>query len=242
MRALILASGVGERLYPLTKDKPKGLLEIGGKTLLERHIQNLNNCGISDIVIVVGHFADKIEQACGSDIKYIYNPFDNISNNLVSVWLAKNEIRDGFILIYVDVLYDNRILQKLLTVEEDICIGVDKKDRCLEEDMKVKVKDGFVVEINKTMNISEAYGEYIGMAKFSKNGARRLVDTLEEVIREGELSLWFASALQRLIDKGNRIQACLTENKPWIEIDFPEDLERAQTQVYLRIQHRQKSI
>ena len=81
MRALILASGVGKRLYPLTKDKPKALLEIGGKTLLERHIQNLNNCGISDVVIVVGCFADKIEQACGAGIKYIYNPFDEISNN-----------------------------------------------------------------------------------------------------------------------------------------------------------------
>jgi len=149
MRALILASGIGKRLYPLTKDKPKALLEIGGKTLLERHIQNLNNCGVSDIVIVVGRFADRIEQALGADIKYIYNPFDNISNNLVSVWLARNEIEDGFILIYADVLYDNQILQKLLTVEEDISIGVDKKDICLEEDMKVKVEDGFVVEINK---------------------------------------------------------------------------------------------
>lgn len=236
MRALILASGVGERLYPLTKDKPKGLLKIGGKTLLERHTQNLNNCGISDIVIVVGRFADKIEQACGSDVKYIYNPFDNISNNLVSVWLAKNEIRDGFILIYADVLYDNQILQKLLAVEEGICIGVDKKDTCLEEDMKVKVEDGFVVEINKTMNISEAYGEYIGMAKFSTTGAHRLIDALEEIIREGNLSLWFASALQRLIDKRNRIQACFTENKPWIEIDYPEDLERARTEIYPKIQ------
>lgn len=236
MRALILASGIGKRLYPLTKDKPKALLEIGGKTLLERHIQNLNNCGVSDIVIVVGRFADRIEQALGADIKYIYNPFDNISNNLVSVWLARNEIKDGFILIYVDVLYDNQILQRLLTIEEDISIGVDKKDRCLVEDMRVKVVDGFVVEINKTMNISEAYGEYIGMAKFSNNGARLLIDSLEEIVREGDLSLWFASALQRLIDKGNRIHACFTENKPWIEIDFPEDLERARTEIYPKIQ------
>lgn len=236
MKALILASGVGKRLYPLTKDKPKALLEIGGKTLLERHIQNLNNCGISDVVIVVGCFADKIEQACGAGIKYIYNPFDEISNNLISVWLARSEIRDGFILIYADVLYDNQILRKLLTVEADICIGVDKKDRCLKEDMKVKVHDGFVAEINKTMIISKAYGEYIGMVKFSNNGARLLIDSLEEIVREGDLSLWFASALQRLIDKGNRIQACLTENKPWIEIDFPEDLERARTEIYPRIQ------
>lgn len=236
MRAVILASGTGGRLYPLTKDKPKGLLEIDGKTLLERHIQSLNNCGVSDIVIIVGCFADKIEQACGTGIKYVYNPFDNISNNLVSVWMARNEIKDGFILIYTDVLYDNQILQKLLTVGGDISIVVDKKDTCVEEDMKVKVEDGFVVEINKTMNISEAYGEYIGMAKLSKNGARRLIDTLEEIIREGDLSLWFASALQRLIDKGNRIQACLTENKPWIDIDFPEDLERARTEIYPQIQ------
>lgn len=232
MTALILASGLGRRLYPLTKDKPKGLIEIGGKTLLEHHIDNLNDCGITDIMMVVGHFADKIEQSCGAGIKYIYNPFDDISNSLVSVWLARTEIKSGFVLIFADVLYDVRILQDLLTLDDDIVIMVDKKDVCLEEDMKVKVVNGFVTEINKTMDVSEAYGEFIGVAKFSENGAKQLVDTLDELVREGDLGLWVESALQRLIDKGNNIRARLTGNKPWIEIDFSEDLERARTDIY----------
>lgn len=231
MKAIILAAGKGNRLYPLTKEIPKALQKLNGETILGHQIQNLRGCGINEIVIVTGFQANKIKELGGPNILYIHNPIYETTNNLVSLWFARNEMDGDFIFLNGDVVFDRRILEELLRMHQDICFVTEQKT-CIAEDMKVKVKDAMVVEINKSMDSSEAYGEFIGIAKFSQESSRALAEALAEIVKEGDLTLWFESAAQRLIDKGYNLYKCDTNGKPWIEIDFPEDLEMAQSQIY----------
>ena len=234
MKAIIVAAGKGNRLYPLTKDTPKPLLKINGETILEHQIQNLKNCGINEIVMVTGYQANKVEELAGPDIKYIYNPFYEITNSLASLWLAKVEMNGDFVYLHADVVFDRRILEEVLKRQEDICLVVEQK-KCVEEDMRVRVVSGLMKEIGKGISLSEAYGEFIGIAKFSKAGAKLLAEALEKIVRRGDLMLWFESAIQWLIDDGHQVHTLNTGGKPWIEIDFLDDLEQARNNIYPKV-------
>jgi choline kinase len=231
MKAIIVAAGKGNRLYPLTKEIPKTLLKINGKTILEHQLENLRQCGINDIVMVIGYQANKIEQLAGADIRYIYNPFYEITNSLVSLWFARSEIGGNFVYLHSDVVFDRRILENLLRQKKDICLVVEQK-KCVEEDMKVRVVNNLIVEIGKKIPLPDTYGEFIGIARFSKAGSAVLSNVLENIVREGNMMPWFESAIQRLVEKGTQINQIDTKGKPWIEIDFPKDLEIARTRIY----------
>lgn len=228
MKAIIVAAGKGNRLLPLTKETPKPLLKINDETILEHQIGNLTSQGIDEIVMVTGYQAKKIEAAGGPDIRYIYNPFYEITNSLVSLWFARHEINGDFVYLHADVVFDRRILEKLICQPADFCLAVDKKS-CVPEDMKVRVDGEQMVEISKNIDSHQAYGEFTGLAKCSKEGCKALTKVLDVMVREGELMLWFESAIQRLIDQGEKVYKCETEGWPWIEIDFVDDLEKAKT-------------
>ncbi len=235
MKAIIVAAGKGNRLYPLTKDIPKPLLKINkNETILEHQLKNLTNCGISEIVMVTGYHANKVEELGGPDIRYVYNPFYEITNSLASLWFARNEMDDDFVYLHADVVFDRRILEDLLKRQENVCLVIEPK-KCIEEDMKVRVASDLMVEIGKGISLSEAYGEFIGITRFSRAGAKLLAGALEKIVRQGDLMLWFESAIQWLIDNGCQVHTLSTEGKPWIEIDFPDDLEQARNSIYPRI-------
>ena len=236
MRAIIVAAGMGKRLEPLTKNTPKPLLRIKDGTILEHQLQNLKSCGITDTVIVVGYLAERIKQVGGPNIKYIFNPDYETTNSLVSLWYAREEMNNDFIYLHADVIFHPEILQELLKVQDDICLSVEKK-KCRPEDMKVKVKNGLITEINKTMTLSDAYGEFIGIAKFSSAGALALRGALDTLVINSDPMFWFESSIQWLADKGYQVHKLDTEDKPWIEIDFPEDLDKARNKIYPMIKN-----
>ncbi len=122
----------------------------------------------------------------------------------------------------------------LLKRQEDICLVIEPK-KCIEEDMKVRVASDLMIEIGKGISLSEAYGEFIGITRFSRAGAKLLAEALEKIVRQGDLMLWFESSIQWLIDNGYQVHTLSTEGKPWIEIDFLDDLEQARNNIYPRI-------
>ena len=237
MRAIIVAAGMGKRLEPLTKNTPKPLLRIKDGTILEHQLQNLKSCGITDTVIVVGYLAERIKQVGGPNIKYIYNPDYETTNSLVSLWYAREEMNNGFTYLHADVIFHPGILLELLKVQEDICLVVEKK-KCIAEDMKVKMKNGLITEINKTMPLTEAYGEFIGLAKFSTGGALALREALDTLVVNGGSEVWFESSIQWLADKSYPVYELDTGAKPWLEIDFPEDLDEARNKIYPMINNK----
>jgi len=232
-KAVILAAGLGTRLRPLTEKTPKCLLKINHQTILEHQMENLTECGINEVTIVIGHKADKVKEFCeknGWNVNFIYNKDYLSSNNLFSLWLARDTFDGGFITLNSDVVFDAEILRNMLRFEADICIAVDKKV-CIEEDMKVKMKDGEVTEINKSMRPEEAYGEFIGIAKFSDKGAKQLVSVLKKIPADVRKNVNLGFGIQKLIDNGCKVLGVNAQRRFCADIDFIEDLMDARVQL-----------
>lgn len=238
MKAIIIAAGKGTRLYPFTKNTPKSLLDIGqGLTLLETQLHALMEAGIRDVIIIVGYRAEQIEAkvieyASDFNITTVFNPFYETSNNLVSVWMAKEYMKDEFITINGDDIFDSSIIKNLLKSEENITMVTDEKAEYDSDDMKVIIKNGLVKDVSKKIPLSEANAESVGIIKFSGHGPKIYLDTLEEMVREPEnMNNFYLKAIQKIIDKGFPVHFSQCDEKDWGEIDFHPDLEMIRAHV-----------
>jgi choline kinase len=230
MRGIILAAGKGSRLNGTIGDKPKCLLRVGGKTLVERQIEALKSVGITDIVVVVGCQADSVRRHCGARITYIENSRFAQTNSLYSLWLARPLLYDGFIVMNCDVLFHPQMLSDLVTSRHEDALLIAYQDDDAEpfgdEEMKIKVRRGRVAEIAKTLSPDEADGENVGVVKFGRDGARLLTTLLDRRVSAGGLRDWAPKAFGEFAQL-RPLHVIGTRAFPWTEIDFPEDYERA---------------
>jgi len=244
MKAIIVAAGPGSRLYPFTNEKPKCLLEVAGRAILERELEALRDNGIEDIVVVRGYYSHLINY---SGITYYENP-DYLENNILrSLFYAEEEMNDDFIFSYSDIVYSKETVEKLIQSEADIAliVGVNWAQRYEGRDQHpisqaelVKVENGRVVKIGKeVVSPEEAHGEFIGLAKFSKSGAEAMRVAYHRVAEEHPAApfqqaaslekAYMTDMLQELIDGGLLVKS-VNITGGWMEIDTPQDLERAQ--------------
>jgi choline kinase len=230
MRGVILAAGKGSRLNGTAGDKPKCLVEIGGLTLLERQIRMLKDAGIDDIVVVVGCQADRVRRVAGSRVRYVENARFSETNSLYSLWTARALLSKGFVVLNCDVLFHPGLLDDLLATHLDAALLIDYRkpgDAPLgDEEMKVKVRSGLVVDMSKTMDPAEADGENLGVVKFGPESAPHLVSVMERRVSAGTLRDWAPRAFCEFAQE-RPLHAIGTGKLPWIEIDFPEDYRRA---------------
>jgi len=242
MKAIIVAAGRALRLYPVCDGIPKCLLKLDeNTTILDHEISNFNECGINKIVMVTGYCEEQIRKAWGDKIKYIYNPFFDITNILVSLWFAREEMNEEFIFSYSDIVYDKQILSDLIANENDIVMVVDKRETDEESEKVLVDYQGLIKEVSKNVSPKDAYGEFIGLVKLSAKGAVLLAKELDEMVREGSLSSYLTRAFERLARKGYDVHMSLTAGNPWIEIDFPEELQRASREIYPAIRKKYQS-
>jgi len=236
MKAIILAAGKGTRLDGAAV-KPKCLVEIGGITLLQRQIEALRDANIKRIVVVVGFAAASIREECGSDITFVENIHFAETSSLYSLWLAREHLADGFVVLNSDVLFHPQLLAKLLeSSRDDALLLSDTETTPLgDEEMKVRLKEDRVVDISKDMDPHEADGENVGIVKFGAEGAKALVGYMDELIASGAVKDWAPRAFREFA-LNHPLRALSTGGLPWIEIDFPEDYQRAVTEVYPRIE------
>jgi len=232
VKAIIIAAGTGTRLYPITKDIPKSLVDVGqGLTLLETQLHSLKECGIKDVVMIIGYRADQIEaklQEHHSDFNFeiVYNPFFETSNNLVSVWMARHCFSDEFITINGDDMFDASVIRKLMKSSHPITMVTDVKDQYDDDDMKIVSIDGLVKRVSKKIALDEANGESVGIIKFCGAGPGIYVDMLESMVRDPEnLNVFYLRAIQNIIDAGHEVHLSECSPKDWGEIDFHPDLE-----------------
>jgi choline kinase len=234
MKGVILAAGKGSRLNGTAGDKPKCLVEIGGVTLLERQIRALEHAGIEDVVVVVGCQAERVRKACGSRITYVENGRFSETNSLYSLWTARALLSNGFVVLNCDVLFHPTLLDGLLATHMDAALLIDYHepgDAPLgDEEMKVQVRGGRVVDMSKTMDPAEADGENVGIVKFGPKSAPHLVAIMERLIEAGGLREWAPRAFREFA-RQKPLHAIGTGGYPWIEIDFPEDYRRAVQEV-----------
>lgn len=226
MKAIILASGKSTRLLPLTKDIHQCLLKVNNKTILEKQLELLSAAGIKDITLVCGYKSREVEDFCKKlGIKTIFNPFYEHSGVALTLWIAKQELKEDFIVLYSDILFDPEVIKGLLETKGDICIAI-KRDKLREEAEKVVDENGIVKEITK-QHIPGESGEFIGITKFSKTGVDKLIEILNQIVRTN-LSASFIDAIGELIKQGTTLNSYDIKNTKYIDIDFPEDLKKAE--------------
>lgn len=233
MIGVILAAGKGSRLKDLSKDTPKSLLKLDdSKTLLDYNLNILEGLGIKKVLIVTGFAQDKIvskvSERTNIDIKTIYNPFWNHCNVLGSLYMALPYITDDFLFLHADTLVENNVWSNLATAKGQIVLPFKKK-ACGEEEMKVvHDENGKLIKITKEMPASEADGEFLGIAKFS----RELIDFIQERSRilfsRGVLNQYMEAVVQEAVDLTNiDISTLDIGDAKFIEVDFENDYREA---------------
>jgi choline kinase len=229
-RAIILAAGVGSRLRPLTDKQPKCLLEVGPRTLIDHQMSALGSCGITDVVVVAGHCVDRLRDHLGTRVRYVLNEQYDSTNSLHSLWLASRELLSGALILNSDVLATPLLFEKLVRSPAPDAILVERTHAFEAEDMKVRLNGSLVVDFGKDLPAEHSHAHNVGMAKFSETGAARLAVCLERLVATGHSNDWAPRAFREFASHW-LLSAVTTDGLPWIEIDYPADLERARTEV-----------
>jgi choline kinase len=244
MTAIILAAGRGGRLRPIMGDRPKCLATLGGGTLLERQIRLLHGAGVAEVAVVAGFRAADVQRVCGSGVRIVVNREYAATNSLYSMWLARDVIADGCVVLNSDVLFHPQLLDDLLQARyEDallMCARGAGGDFSSEE-MKIHTRRGLVVAIDKALRAEEADGENVGIAKFGRDGAALLIREMDRIVGAGALREWLPRAFDAFC-RLRPLRVVETRGYPWIEIDFPEDYWRARSDILPAIeQARQRA-
>lgn len=233
MIGVILAAGMAKRLRPLTDERPKCLLSVGERTLLERTVDAQRAAGITEWVVVTGYRQEMIRSFLKEHypqlvFHFIDNPDYAHNNNIFSLWLTR-PYTDGkdFLLMDSDILFDPQILPRVLS-EEGSVLALNRHELG-EEEIKVIVDaDNRVTEISKVCSISQAIGESVGVEKMTASYSTALFRELEQmIVHEGLIDIFYERAFERLIPQGHTFRIVDTTDLFSIELDTVEDFENA---------------
>lgn len=239
MDAILLAAGMGNRLG-LADGRPKALLEIGGCSLLQRHVQNLAALGIRKLTICTGYRAVDILAAIRDQaaprIECVENP-DFTAGSIKSLWAVRSALNCGeeVLLMDADVLYPAHFLDRLAASVHRSCLLLDRAYVPGDEPVKVCVQGSRIVDFSKRPDPARAWdftGESVGFFKLSPTTARALAAHCERFIATGRAQEPHENALQELLRSGEHDFGFEDiSGEPWIEIDFPADILRATDEI-----------
>ena len=231
LKAVIVAAGESRRLRPLADNIPKCFLPVGDRPLIEYSLRALKRCGIGQIAFVVGYLKDEFPARLGHDHEYIFNPFYAITNDMASLWFAKEFVRGSdFVYMHSDLLYHPDILAMTVASQAEIALAVEETV-CDKEMMKVRVDGRYLLESSKEIPPDQAFGEWTGIAKFTNTGWEKYLLAVEQLLAEGAFNVYDTEAMNRLVRKERVIQIVPFKGLPFIEIDYPEDLKKARDEI-----------
>jgi choline kinase len=233
MTGVVLAAGRGARLNGTAGHVPKCLVRIGSRPLLLHQLDALGQAGVSEVVVVAGYGAPLVRRTCPAGVRILENRQFLETNSLHSLWLARDLLGDGFVVLNGDVLFHPGLLRDLLTARyEDALLMCARGEATTysDEEMKIHSRRGLVIGIDKALADADADGENIGIAKFGQAGAAVLVDAMDELLRSGASREWLPRAFQAFA-RLRPLHVVESRGYPWTEIDFPEDYWRACTEV-----------
>jgi choline kinase len=234
MQALILAAGRGTRLGDKAGGLPKCLLEIGRRPIVEHQLDALSAAGVGPVAMMLGYGADEVRERVGLKAEYLFNPEFATTNSLCSFWLARDWVKGGLLVLNCDILFDPRMLDKLLAEGGD-ALAYDSTSGDGREHMKVKVDRGHIADMGKELPAGEAAGENVGMLSFSEATATALFERAGALLEQGRRKDFLGAAV-REIARERPIKAVDIAGLAWGEIDFPYDLDRARKEVWPAIE------
>ncbi len=239
MRAILFAAGVGSRLGGV-HDGPKILLEFGGHSLLERHLRLLSACGVQETVLCTGYAVEVIHEAVQAlgwtdRVRCLHNP-DFREGSIVTQWAAREAIAAGgsVLLMDADVLYDQRLLTRLIASSHADCFLLDRDIEPGEEPVKLCIREGHLVDFRKTPDQPHDWcGESVGFFKLAEVTAKRLVGSTIAYIESDRRDDYYDEALRDLLlaDAPGSFGWEDITGLPWIELDSAADLERARAEI-----------
>lgn len=237
---LYLLAGSGERLRPLTDDRPKALIEINARPILSRSVESLIRCGLRRFVVVTGYRSEMVrtffhEFYTDIDVQFVQNDRYAETNNAYSLWLARSAFDDAeLLLLDGDILFEHPIAE-MMTKEpaEGNRLAVRGSDDLGWEEIKVLLDDrGLITRIGKDVEPARGFGESIGIARFDVAGTAALFATLSSRIeRPGGENEFYEASFQQMIDQGVPIGIVNTLDYRCIEIDTADDLAVAERDV-----------
>ena len=240
MRATILGAGVGRRLER-PELPPKVMLRFGGNTLLARHVAILRHCGIGRVDLAVGYRAEAVQAELiriGADdlVRTYLNP-EYRRGSIVSLWTLREAYVSGQPVIFMDgdVLYDQRLIERLLASPQENCFLLDRTTEEGEDPVKLCMRDGRLVDFHKQPKLPhEWWGEWIGFARFSPDIAGKIAMALDRHVSAGRLDEIYEEAFRDVLlsEPPGTFGVEDVTGLPWVEIDFPEDLEKAEGEIF----------
>lgn len=239
MKAIILAAGVGKRLWPVTQHRPKCLIEFGGRSLVHRYLDALSGLRVRNAVLVVGYKQEMIRSAVGSEyagvsVSYLVNDQFH-RGSISSLWIAREVFDDDLIIMDADVLFHREILRRLVESRSPNCLLMDENVKQQGEECMVVVQGGRVIALTKQMPLHYDYaGEGVGFLKVRHADTGHVVASLKPNVERDAWSMEYEDALGGFFQ-----QVPVGHEKigglPWTEIDFPEDVARAEKEVLPRL-------
>lgn len=244
MKAIFIAAGKGSRLGSLTNDLPKPLVDVNGKSIIERQIDLLHKKNIHDIIIVTGY---KKEKFTFKNIEYIFNLTFSEDEQAGSLMRARQKFSGDVLIMFGDILFDEQILEQVLNANGQISIAIDKdwkksyqerNDNSISKADKVLLKNKKIVKISANQidaEQNEDTGELLGIMKLSSEGSKILIEHYEKLENthtgkfydaESFKKAKFVDILQELISMGIHITPIIITGN-WCEIDTLNDLDRA---------------
>ena len=269
MIGLVLAAGVGKRLAPLTEDRPKGLIELGGRSLLARLLDGLQAAGVDETVLVVGYRAEMVQATLGAShhgmpLRYLVNPAYEKGPRL-SLWTGREAFqRDDVLLADGDVLFAPPLLDRVVearapnaflaspgfvdTGEEMILYTLGERPGGGEPgrssrprpDASALPEGDRVVAIRRGVagppaSPFDRRAEWVGFVKVGRDAGADVAAVIDGMVRDGHGEGDYEVALDLILPR-HPFGVCWTEDLPWIEIDFPQDLQAAESEVLPRIE------
>ncbi len=231
--ALLLAAGTGNRLYPLTQNAPKCLTIVNGISILERLISSLNQHGFKRLVVVTGYLETHIrdflgDQVGGMKIEYVFSPLYKTTNNIYSLWMAREIINEPFLLLESDLVFDESLLDAMMYPDR---IAVAKMQPWM---------NGTCVTINQSHHVNvflagnaDSFGEIkyktINIYSISLNSWNEIVKRLDKHISDGKVNNYYETIFAEMTADGSlSFKTVSFDGNPWYEIDTIEDLAEAE--------------
>jgi phosphoenolpyruvate phosphomutase len=233
MNAIILNSGIGKRLKPLTNDKPKSLIKINEVTILEYQLNLLSDCKIKNVLITTGPFENKVkkflkDKYSNLKITYVNNPKYDKTNYIYSIWLTKDLIDDDIILIHGDLIFSIDLLKKVINSKDNVVL-VNKTAKPPKKDFKAVIESDKVIKIGVNFFGKNTFFS-LPLYKFSKNDFLNWINEIEKMINAGKLNIYAEDAFNKISDL-IILKPLYFSKELCMEIDTIEDLEIARNSI-----------
>jgi len=224
-------------LLPLTKNIPKCCLVLDGQTILGHQLEVLAANGFDEVIVITGFKHQLVRSVLsgidGIPVRTLYNPFYAVSDNLGTCWVARREMKEPFLLINGDTLFDSSTLKHLLSSERvyPVTLAIDRKRHYDDDDMKICADGERLVQVGKKLDMNIVNGESIGMMIFNQEGAEALVEKVEQLMAGPDgLARWYLSAIDELAGSG-QVGICSVQGHEWCEVDDLADFAHAEKAV-----------